>query len=471
MTFFAQVAWEWRLAARSRATLATFGLLLGLLATGAAAGLTAAGRVRREVEAARAEEAARLSKLRSRLEAVERGAAGPGDDEDDPRRAGAWLEGAARLVAHEPAPLAALAPGTLERERPVALVDGLRPRQSLESEPLRSPRRFVEGSVELGSVLAWLLPLFVIALTFDATSRERERGSLPLALAQGVSPSEFLAAKVMALALPAALAASVAVVAAVAASGARRADAFGVALGVAGVVAYVGVWAGAAAWVNTWGRPSAVNAVALLGLWLLAAVALPLGAAAAARVAFAPPSRIESVVAARAATMPVRSEGSKLLKRYYEDHPEFVRDRTDFADFEKKLVLVEDRVTAALAPLQERHDRALEGQQALASRLLWLSPALTLAALFESLAGSDPATARAFRAEVLHAHEGLRAFVLPRLYGDVAMRAADVDRLPPAAPVRATGVDVTAVVRVVWLAAIAAGLWALAARRARRGLL
>ncbi|MCU0687039.1 MAG: DUF3526 domain-containing protein [Polyangiaceae bacterium] len=470
MTFFAQLRWEWRLAVRSRATLATLGLLLGLLAAGAIAGLGAAGRVRREVDAARAEEVSRRSKLRAGLEAIERGAAPPGDEWNDPRRAGFWLEGAARLIAREPTPLAALAPGTLERERPVALVGGLRAQNALEPEPLRSPRRFAEGSVELGSVLAWLLPLFVIALTFDATSRERERGSLALALAQGVSPSRFLAAKVLAFALPVAVAAS-ATIAAIAALGTPRTDVAGLALGATGVVAYVGVWAGTAAWVNTWGRPSAVNAVALLGLWLLTAIALPLGASAAARAAFAPPSRIEAIVTARAASAPVRSEGSKLLKQYYEDHPELARERTDLTDFMKKLVLVEDRVAAAIAPFDERHDRALEEQQALAGRLLWLSPALTVTSLFESLAGSDPAAGRAFRAEVRRAHEGLRAFVLPRLYGDVPMRAADVDALPPVAPVRARGVGATAVARVAWLAALGAGLWALAMRRARRGLL
>ena len=50
-------------------------------------------------------------------------------------------------------------------------------------------------------VLIFVLPIFIVALTFDLLSKEKEQGTLALVLAHGVSVQTYVAAKVTARAL------------------------------------------------------------------------------------------------------------------------------------------------------------------------------------------------------------------------------------------------------------------------------
>ncbi|NIP70531.1 MAG: ABC transporter permease subunit, partial [Planctomycetales bacterium] len=54
------------------------------------------------------------------------------------------------------------------------------------------------GSFDVAFVLIFVLPIFIVALTFDLLSKEKEQGTLALVLAHGVSVQTYVAAKVTA---------------------------------------------------------------------------------------------------------------------------------------------------------------------------------------------------------------------------------------------------------------------------------
>jgi ABC-2 type transport system permease protein len=68
------------------------------------------------------------------------------------------------------------------------------------SEP-ENPLRLSVGNFDAAFVIVWLLPLVVIALSFNLVSAERERGVLAVAVAAGASPAGFILGKVAARAL------------------------------------------------------------------------------------------------------------------------------------------------------------------------------------------------------------------------------------------------------------------------------
>jgi ABC-2 type transport system permease protein len=92
-------------------------------------------------------------------------------------------------------------------------------------------------------------------------------------------------------------------------------------LWIATVVLYGLFWFATTVAVTALGRPSATNAMILAGAWLVLVVLVPSLLNMAATTAYPVPSRVEMIQAMRIASDDATEEGSKLLARYYEDHP------------------------------------------------------------------------------------------------------------------------------------------------------
>jgi ABC-2 type transport system permease protein len=141
----------------------------------------------------------------------------------------------------------------------------------------------LSGNFDLAFVLVYLLPLLIIALCFNLLSAEREESILTLLLAQPVRPATVLSAKLafrtaLVLALAGLLSAVGMAWAGVPLDGR-------VPTWLALTTLYCLFWFGVALVVTAWQRTSALNAMALLGVWLVLVALVPsllnLGVAAA----------------------------------------------------------------------------------------------------------------------------------------------------------------------------------------------
>ncbi|WP_438481415.1 ABC transporter permease [Oleiharenicola lentus] len=333
----------------------------------------------------------------------------------DPRDAAGYANRLMANFATLPAtPLAALSIGQSDLLPAVLpLAPGTNPRLGGNHEA-ENPHRLLLGRFDAAFVVIHLAPLLIIALTYALLAGERERGTLALLLAQPLRGRQLVLGRfaprlVLGIGLLAIFA--LAFVTLVPGSGGLRTLLwFGVAAG------YGLFWFALSLAVAVRPGTAARHALVLAALWLGFVVLAPAAINLAVKTLHPVPSRVDLVLAMRAATDAASGERSKTLAAYYEDHPELApKDAKAGTDFTLLRIATADRVERDLAPVLARYDEQLAQQQVLVSRLAVLSPALLAHTALADAAGTGLARHRDFIEQALAHHAGLREFFTPRI--------------------------------------------------------
>jgi ABC-2 type transport system permease protein len=133
----------------------------------------------------------------------------------------------------------------------------------------------------------------------------------------------------------------------------------------------------------------------------------------------------------REASNEADQKGAQLLAKYFQDHPELTGGgKPDFNDFTTRYLTVEREIDASVAPVLDRHDRALQAQQDMVSRLRFLSPAIAVQEALNDIAGSGPLRHRSFLGQAWSFAEATKAFFVPRIFRRQTLTEADYDALP-----------------------------------------
>ncbi|WP_052695834.1 ABC transporter permease [Hymenobacter sp. AT01-02] len=293
-----------------------------------------------------------------------------------------------------------------------------------------NPMKVLSGNFDLAFVLVYLLPLLIIALCFNLLSSEREEGILVVLLAQPVRPAVVV--------------------------GAKLAFRLVVVLGLAGLLSVVGMlwaqvpldgrvimwlsltvlyclfWFGVSLVVTALQRPSAVNAVALLGVWLLLVVLVPSLLNLSVATARPVPQGI-------ALTIKQREEihggwdrpKTETMNRFFALYPQW----RDTATIRERFVwrwyyAFQHLGDLAVAPQAAAYAHGLQQRYDLVEQLNLLSPAINAQTSFNALAGTDLPTHLQFQRSATRFHDSLRAFYYPFLFGKVEFTHADYAREP-----------------------------------------
>ncbi|WP_428273770.1 DUF3526 domain-containing protein [Candidatus Palauibacter sp.] len=331
---------------------------------------------------------------------------------------------------------------------------------------VESPLNLMVGRFDLAFVVVYLLPLLVLALSFNVLSEEREQGTLALTLSQPVSARGVVAAK---LAFRALLV--VGMVLAVSLAGivvAGDFDAPGrILLWCSAVVAYALFWFVLAAWVNSLRRSSAWNATVLVGAWLVLVVVLPAAINIAAGLLHPLPSRVQMVTAQREASNEAVNQRSELLARYLEDHPEMAEGVVaDEPGLGALAWAATDAVNRRLEEVTAEHDARRAEQIALVRRYRFLSPALLAQEVLIDAAGTGDARFAAFQSQVRVFAERWREFFVPAILASEQMNAGVLSDVPQfrladeasADVVRRAGVPLSVLIGLLVLAGAGAGV-------------
>lgn len=406
-----------------------FGLLAAFVAYAAWSGASSAAAHRAATRAAVEEEDRKLADLRAQLAAIEAG--GPdaphAEDPADPALVGAGL--GARAVALPPTPTASIAAG--QRDAHPAVVR-LTTQSRLAQPPrgdvaLRGPTSQRAGPFDLAFVFVYLLPLLIIALTYDLLAGERERGTLALVLSQPVSLATFVLGKSLQRAMVVGGATVVLAGGALllSADGLASADgAVRAGLYLAALLAYATFWFAAAVAINSRGRSSAGNALALVGLWLALVVALPGLVRVVVEATYPPPSRVELVNLARSAASEIEEELSALEGDHGAEPDESP------AETRARLLATQEALDARVRPVVQRFREQLEAQQRLVDRLRFVSPAIAVHEALVDVAGTGAHRQQRFEAQVDAFHGTWRAFFAERVRAGRPLASADYAALP-----------------------------------------
>ncbi len=429
--------WELRRLLAERTGVALIALWCLLLGFAATQGIRQVQARHAAIAVALASDRTNWTEKRAQLVEIEAGRAEPKPFRDprSPTNSVMGMSGERPLV-QVPAPLAALASGPGDLAPAVRKVNMIT-KLFVAPQSIENPANRLAGPLDLSFVVATMLPLFVLALSFDVLARERDAGILPLIASQPVSLGRIMGARLavhfVALGCPLAMAATAAVVATLPPSGSLPAALGELSLWLGLAAVYLVFWQTLAALLNIRSRSAASNAVMLCGLWLAAVIVIPSGIQALVQSIAPPPDRREFVLQVREIETDLFKRVEEIRDAYYAERPDR-RPTATLNEYDTYFVqnlwpraLAGD---AALAPALLRTDEARARQAGWWRRLAWLSPTLAFRLATEQLAGVTPVQQGAFQSAARAFQRDWRAHFGAQLASMTPLTLSDYDTKP-----------------------------------------
>ncbi len=416
-----------------------------------------------------AEESARLDKLQR---AVAQRAAG--DTTVSVAPVGALgAAGAVRYAVLPPTSLAPLAVGSSDLF-PYYTKVSLRSKQSfIVNDEIENPHNLLAGRFDLAFAIVFVLPLLIMALTYNLVSAEREQGTMALILSQPVMARRVLLLKlavrvgfVMGLTLLLTIGVVLASGIALTSPGTLPK----LLLWGAVVVVYSAFWIAAAIAVNALGRSSATNALALLGVWLAVVVVIPSLVAAVVTTVYPAPSRVALTTELRRVSDQAAAQGDTAVSQFLADHPEMAQlGALSSRNAWGRTIALQERTEDAMRPTYAAFDAALEAQRRAADRLRVLSPAILVQDALHDIAGRSANRYRHYATQVDRYHQSWQQYFFRRVFAEATMTPADFSALPrftyKEESLGAVAQRVLVAVLLILLPALALALWGAARLR------
>ncbi len=358
----------------------------------------------------------------------------PGQGPPQGTNAGAVGAETAAFVVLPPTGLAAFAIGQSDVQLnylPVSMGTTLDMVKNIEIE---NPLNLQTGSLDVAFVVIFLLPIFILAMTYDLLSSEKERGTLAMILAHPISLRELLASKIVARAAV--------VLSVIAGLGLLALLAVGTALdqpqtwlrfgGWLVVTLLYGVfWFALAVLVNVYGSSSATNGTILAGAWLILVVIVPTLVSLLATTIYPAPSRMDLIVAAREAQTANEKSMQQTLDRFYADHLEIVPTGDERAmDFLTLSQANAASIEKALLPLYERFREQTSRQERLVQRFQFASPAIMMQLVLNEISGTSTGRYQDFLQQAYRFRGEWNAYFAERFLKREPLRPADYDEFP-----------------------------------------
>jgi ABC-2 type transport system permease protein len=297
---------------------------------------------------------------------------------------------------------------------------------------LENPLGLLAGRFDAAFVVIYLLPLLLIAVTYNLVSLEREQGTLALLAVQPVGLRRILLRKLALRSAAILLPAGIVMVAALAAwSGPWQRDTPLRLLSWLLIVGiYAAFWLGLAAWINTRRLASTTNAILLVSVWLLFVGVIPSALNVVVNVLRPAPSRLELLAAIRDRSIDQRRDGKHLAEQFYADHPELARSSGVALNTNVTGTMTHIEQDRRTLPLEREFESRLLAQQQLVRRVRFVSPAIVVQEAFNDLAGTSLFRYQHFRDQVRTFREQWISFFHPLIFGDAELHPADYDRMP-----------------------------------------
>lgn len=304
----------------------------------------------------------------------------------------------------------------------------------LNNDEIENPVHLLSGRFDAAFVMLYLYPLVILALSYNLISSEKEAGTLSLALSQPIALGRIVLGKaLLRFSLVVALAAGLALAGA-ALGGVNLTDYDSLArlaLWSAVVATYGLFWFALAVAVNAFGASSTTNAMALSGAWLALVLVIPSVLNVFAKVTHPVPSRVELVNALRTASRDATAEGSALLARYFEDHPDLVTaNEAEIATASATSFAVQEEVDRRVQPVLDEFNTQLDAQQTLLDRYRYLSPAILAQSALHDISGTSPARYKHFLKLTDRFHDDWKAWFTPRVIQRARIGPAEIGLIP-----------------------------------------
>jgi ABC-2 type transport system permease protein len=425
---------EWRSLRADRTLWIIVPLFALIIGYGVYNGVSWATFQRATLDAAAAEERERYAQARREIVEIEKNGREVSPFSDPRLPSVASGRSGTRYAQLPPAPLAALSVGQSDLYPYYFKVSRQSKQTFTANDEIENPTNLLAGRFDLAFVVIYLFPLLILALSYNLISVEREQGTLAMMMSQPVALRSFVAGKVGLRAVVVLLLAIGFSLAGFLLSGVNLTaeGAWWRLLWWIGIVASYGAfWFALAVAVNAFGKSSATNALMLAGLWLFFVLLAPSLLNVGVTSVYPVPSRVEMIQATRRASAEATAKGSQLLAKYFEDHPELTAGgKADPTDFYTRSIATQEETERLVQPVVDHFDRQVIGQQSLADRFRFVSPAVVAQSALNDVAGTSIARYRHFIALVDDFHQTWKSYFNPRIVQKARFGAEDYDRFP-----------------------------------------
>ncbi|WP_422080605.1 DUF3526 domain-containing protein [Ulvibacterium sp.] len=337
-----------------------------------------------------------------------------------------------RVAAMDPQPMAFVSTGQADLfthyVKPTVTGDDF----TLNFTEMTSPVQLLFGSFDLAFIIVYLLPLLIIAFSYNVLSAEKESGSIRLLAAQPITIQKWVMQKLGLRFFWMAVLVTITLVLAFLFIGidiVAHATSF---LGfLALVLIYMLFWFALAFLVNLQAGSSAKNAVALLGLWVVFVLFVPSVLNQLGNTFYPMPSRTLMINEMRNLKAEVAKKQDEILDNYLRDHPEYaLNDTSQSRGFYHRYMASQKLVKEELSPVVDAYEEQLQKQQDWVGRFKWISPAIIVQESLNQLAGTSTKDYEDFRKQVVAFAETWRGHLIPFLYNNRDFSQKDYPNLP-----------------------------------------
>ncbi len=300
---------------------------------------------------------------------------------------------------------------------------------TLTFNEMSNPVQLLFGNFDFAFVLIYLVPLIIIAFTYNLQSQELESGRLKLIASNPINPKLWLLQRYIARFLSLCLILGVAVFVTLI----LLKIPFNIRL--AGMVllafSYMFFWFAISFVVNVYGKSSGKNAVVLLSVWIVLVLVIPAGINQTANSVYPTPSRVLLLNEVRQTKLDLSKEQDKVLAEYLRNHPELARNEGEnqYAYWQGYFA-TQEMMEESLSPLMQEFDQQLIKQQTWINSLRFLSPAILLQTGFTELAGTSSGQYNQFKTDVREFSLLWRDYFVPLVFENSVLTIKDIKNLP-----------------------------------------
>lgn len=292
-----------------------------------------------------------------------------------------------------------------------------------------NPQVLATGAFDVALVVILVMPLLMIAVSFDVLSRESNRGTLSVSLCAPVALSRLVWTRLLFRNGVLWLVATAAMLALLFLNdqGGDRLARGGWWILVS--LAYGGFWLALIALVVAAFRQATQTAALLAGLWFLLALAVPGTVSTATEAAYPTPSRLAFLSEIRGAQGATNRELAAVTDTFLTDHPELTVGDEGVPSFFRAAFLSNEAARTATASIVQGYEEARAARAETLDWAQYLSPAIIAQRLLDQLAGADLERQHRFQAQARQALFELSAEVGPAVVSRNRLSLAEFDQL------------------------------------------
>ena len=289
------------------------------------------------------------------------------------------------------------------------------------------------GRFDLSTMVVLLLPLLMIAASFDIWSAERESTRARLIAAQAGAVKSLIWRRLLfrnglIWGVFAWVALTAGLVAPAGLSSARLANLAGW-LGAAWI--YGAFWFALIAFAVAYFRRSEIIAATLFALWASFVFLTPAIGGAVSEALYPPPSRLAALSAMRDAKSAAGKATVELTKGFLADHPEMTVSDDDVPVYYAGTWLANREAATRTAPILRAFEQSRQRRRETINLLQYLSPAVIANRALLSFAGGDVDRYRAYQAEAREALADLSQRIGPAVVAKQRLSLAAYDAIAP----------------------------------------